>query len=77
MNNHNIDLDKYQIRTDLAIEALEGIKESDGIVTNVEEEDNIKITTVDVLEKGTKLINKKEGRYITIEFDDLTTSLIL
>lgn len=67
-----IDLSKYQVRTDLAIEAIEGVNTKDGIITKQREEDGVKVTTVDVLEGGTKLINKKMGRYITIEFDDVT-----
>jgi spore protease len=70
--SNQINLDKYQIRTDLAIEALESAKVKDGIISDVDEVDNIKITTVDVLEEGIKNINKKKGRYITIEFDDIT-----
>ncbi|MDD2469390.1 MAG: GPR endopeptidase [Bacilli bacterium] len=66
----DIDLNKYQLRTDLAIEAIEGIDVKDGIVTKEVVKDDVKITMVDVLEDGIKLINKKKGRYITIEFDD-------
>lgn len=67
----NVDLKKYQLRTDLAIEALAGIDEKNGIITQEINKKGIKITSVDVLENGTKLINKKMGRYITIEFDDI------
>jgi spore protease len=67
-----IDLSKYQVRTDLAIEALEGIDTKDGIITKENIIDNVKVTSVDVLEAGIKLINKKMGRYVTIEFDDIT-----
>ena len=66
-----IDLSKYQLRTDLAIEAIEGVDIKDGIVSKEMTKDGIKITTVDVLEGGIKLINKKMGRYITIEFEDI------
>ena len=68
----NIDLSKYQVRTDLAIDAMQGIDVSNSIVTKERTINNIKITIVDVLEDATKLINKKQGRYITIEFDDIT-----
>ena len=67
----NIDLSKYQIRTDLAIETLDK-KTNKGIKTNEEVIDNIKISTIDVLESD--FINKKIGRYLTIEFDDITDS---
>lgn len=67
-----IDLSKYQLRTDLAIEAMEGIDVASSIITKEATKEGIKITCVDVLEGGIKLINKKMGRYITIEFDDIT-----
>jgi spore protease len=67
-----IDLSKYQVRTDLAIEAIEGIDTKDGIITKEITKEDVKITSVDVLEAGIKLINKKMGRYITIEFEDIT-----
>jgi spore protease len=67
-----IDLSKYQIRTDLAIESIEGVNTKDGIITKERIFENTKVTCVDVLEPGVKLINKKMGRYITIEFDDVT-----
>ena len=66
------DLEKYEIRTDLAIEALEGISKKEGIISSVEEINDIKITTVEVLKEGIKLINKNKGKYITIEFKDIT-----
>lgn len=69
--NHEIDLQKYQIRTDLAIdllnkEGIKGIKSSNKII------DNIKITDVFIDDEGSKTINKKSGNYITIEFEDVT-----
>jgi len=67
----NVDLSKYQLRTDLAIEAIEGVDPEDGIVTKDIIKEGIKITSVDVLDNGIKLINKKKGRYITVEFDDI------
>lgn len=69
------DLSKYQLRTDLAIEALEGKEIKDSVITEEKIKYDIKITTVDVLKNGIKLINKKEGRYITIEFDDVTDTV--
>ena len=68
---HNIDLSKYEIRTDLAIEAINN-KTIEGITSNIHEEDGIKITDVYVNKTGAKLINKKPGNYITIEFEDIT-----
>ena len=69
--NHEIDLKKYQIRTDLAIDL---IKENNikGIKSSYKNIDNIKITDVCIDEKAGKKINKKAGNYITIEFEDVT-----
>lgn len=66
--SHNIDLTKYKIRTDLAIEAIENKK----ITSNVYNEDNIKVTEIYIDSKTSKNINKKPGNYITIEFEDIT-----
>lgn len=67
-----IDLTKYQVRTDLAIETLDPILTQKGIKQKVEVKQEVKITTVDVLEEGVALIKKKAGKYITIEFGDIT-----
>lgn len=70
--SHEIDLSKYEIRTDLAIESIEETENIEGIKTIVEKIDNITVTNVFVDEKGSEIINKKVGTYITIEFDDVT-----
>lgn len=70
--NHEIDLGKYQIRTDLAIEAIKENSEVKGIRSSQKVVDNIKITDVFIDEEGSKKINKKSGNYITIEFEDIT-----
>ena len=41
---------------------------------NVEDYDNVKVTNVFLDKDSSKLINKKEGTYITIDFDDITDS---
>ncbi len=69
--NHDIDLSKYQLRTDLAIEAI-GDDKIEGISSDQENYDDIKITNVYVDKIGSKKINKKVGNYITIEFTDIT-----
>lgn len=68
---HEIDLKKYQIRTDLLVEQIDD-NNKDGITTKVYEDNNIKITDVEVDESGSKKIGKKPGDYITIEFEDVT-----
>ncbi len=67
---HTIDLKKYELRTDLVDEVVNNYK-LDGIIKE-EVIDNIKISTTLVDDKTSKIINKKEGNYITIEFDDVT-----
>jgi len=67
---HKIDLSKYKTRTDLAIEVIGDVK--DGITTNIYDIDNVKITEVYINEKAGNSIGKKQGNYITIEFDDVT-----
>ena len=69
--NKEIDLNNYQIRTDLAIESIGNNKK---INQNIEDYDNVKVTNVFLDKDSSKLINKKEGTYITIEFDDITDS---
>lgn len=66
---HKIDLSNYKIRTDLAIEAIGNRK---GINTDFIKIDNVKITRVNIDEENGKIIEKKAGNYITIEFDDIT-----
>lgn len=63
---HEIDLSKYQIRTDLAIELI------DQKTFKTEEKDGIKITSIYIDEEKSEIINKKKGNYITIEFNDVT-----
>lgn len=67
---HNINLSKYKIRTDLAIEVIK--ENMEGITSNIIEEDDIKITEVSIDEKVSSKVGKKSGTYITIEFDDIT-----
>ena len=65
-----VDLEKYQIRTDLAIEELEDNIKIKGIKHNIKKIDNITITSVELDEINE--LNKKKGKYITLEFDDIT-----
>ncbi|MGI6330064.1 MAG: GPR endopeptidase [Bacilli bacterium] len=69
-----IDLSQYEIRTDMVLEEIESKIPKKGIISQVEEINDMKITRVDVLKEGVSLINKKEGKYITIEFEDVTDS---
>ena len=68
--SNRIDLSKYKIRTDLVIENIDICEQN----KNIKEEliDDIKITTIEINDSLEKKINKKQGTYITIEFEDIT-----
>lgn len=70
---HEIDLEKYDIRTDLILDSIENGNSS--IKSEVYESDGIKITKVNVSEDDSALLKKKVGKYITIEFDDITDNV--
>lgn len=65
---HNINLEKYEIRTDMAIDLAE--KFENKIDEEIYAENGIKTSFIK-LDKNNKL-GKKEGSYITIEFKDIT-----
>lgn len=72
--SNNIDLGKYQIRTDLAIEAheLETERQTtkssiNGVVIKERDEDGVHITTVDISEEAAERLGKKSGSYLTFE----------
>ena len=70
---HEIDLSKYNFNTDLALESIKynNIKKIKQKETNI---DDIKVIEVELDKQNSKIINKKEGKYITIQFDDVTDS---
>jgi spore protease len=78
-NQNDIDLSKYQIRTDLAIEAHQMALEEEkqrteitGVRLDKSEKDGIYITKVHVeTEEGAQAIGKLPGRYLTIEAQGL------
>lgn len=66
---NRIDLDKYNIRTDLLIERIDSNLEN----INIENiNDDLKVTTINVDNKLSTSLYRKEGTYITIEFGDIT-----
>lgn len=67
--NNEIDLSKYNLRTDLLVET---IKDDENIKSDVQTIDEVKITRVFINEENEKKIGKKSGNYITIEFNDVT-----
>lgn len=66
---HEIDLSKYQIRTDLVIENLSDLDKSK---KNNKEYKDINVISVTLNKEDASKINKKPGIYITIEFEDVT-----
>lgn len=68
--NNEIDLKKYDIHTDLVLDTIEN--NSLNIKSDTYNIDDIKVTKVNVDAATSKIINKKEGDYITIEFNDVT-----
>ena len=70
--NHEIDLKKYNIRTDLVLDSIEN--SGSNIDSSIYEKNGIKVTRVAIDDNNSILLNKKKGKYVTIEFDDVTDS---
>ncbi|ESU30598.1 germination protein [Bacillus sp. 17376] len=76
-----VDLSMYSIRTDLAVEAREmvladqaatvhtqeNLSHIEGVIIKEKEENDIKISLVEVTAEGEKSLGKKQGQYLTIE----------
>ena len=67
---HEINLSNIDIHTDLAIDVIDKINSLDGVKQVIRNVDGVSITDVKLEKKNS--LNKKEGNYITIEFDDVT-----
>lgn len=65
---HKIDLEKYNIRTDMISDFIE--KNNNSIISKSYKNGNVNITYVKLDENNP--FNKKKGDYITLEFDDIT-----
>nr|WP_176481899.1 GPR endopeptidase [Paucisalibacillus globulus] len=73
----DMDVNKLQVRTDLAIEAKDMYVEKEtpdedkitGVTLKDHEEDGIKVSYVDIDKEGANLLNKKPGSYVTIYAD--------
>lgn len=68
---HRINISQYQVRTDLAIEAIQNLQDH-GIEPDVISFDDITVTNIYVDDKSGGMIGKKKGNYTTIEFSDVT-----
>ena len=68
--SHNIDLSSLNVRTDLA---LEEVNEDDrSKYVSEKKNGSINVITLDINEDNKDKFNKNIGKYITIEFDDVT-----
>jgi len=65
--SHEIDMKKYNIRTDLAIDVV-----NNGFKKRITHDSGLVVSTINLDNASGKKIGKKEGIYITIEFGDVT-----
>lgn len=77
--NNNLDLSKYSVRTDLAVEAREmaltqkgiageeNISQIKGVIIKEKEVGELVISLVEITPEGEKELGKKQGNYLTIE----------
>ncbi len=70
MMGHEIDLKNYGIRTDLILDTIEDKKVD--VEKKVDNYGKVSVTKIDIDRKNGELLSKKEGKYVTIEFDDVT-----
>jgi GPR endopeptidase len=68
---HEIDLSKYNIRTDLISDTIDDYNKTDGITVDKEKAGDIEIIRV-VVEEVVDYLDKKPGKYVTIAFEDVT-----
>ncbi|WP_416149300.1 GPR endopeptidase [Salipaludibacillus sp. HK11] len=80
----DLDLEQYQVRTDLAVEAHTIAREQDrqkksdstksgidGVQVDESERDGVTITNVTIEEKAASQLGKKPGKYLTIQIDGI------
>ena len=67
---HEIDLKGYKVRTDLLSEILD--RELKDYKREIKYFDDIKVETIELDKESAEVINKKEGIYKTIYFEDVT-----
>ena len=69
---HEVNLEKYQIHTDLAIDIINDKRYLKGVRQNIKNINGVVITDVEL--SSDNALNKRDGNYVTIEFDDITDS---
>lgn len=76
MKDNELDLSRYNVRTDLAKEAFEmavgqlekkGQREVNGVMVEERGRDGVKISSVKITPEGEEQIGKKAGNYVTVE----------
>ena len=67
---HEVNLEGFDIHTDLAIDVIDNNSNLDGVKQTIKNINDITVTLVELKESNS--LNKKAGNYITIEFDDIT-----
>lgn len=70
--SHEIDLSRYQIRTDLIVETIEKFPALEGVKRKTTKIDDVVLEEVEIDEKGETCCGKKKGLYKTITFLDVT-----
>lgn len=63
---HEVDMNKYKIRTDLAVDNIKISKK------DIKKRKDINVIDIYVDDKMASLIGRKKGYYLTIEFNDIT-----
>lgn len=66
--SHKVDMNKYKIRTNLAVDSIKIDKK------DVKKINNINVIDINIDDKKASLIGRKKGNYVTIEFEDITDS---
>ena len=66
------DLSKFQIRTDLTIDEISESNILEGVKSKISTKDNVTITEVNLEDNND--LGRKKGKYITLEFEDITDS---
>lgn len=69
---HEIDLKKYDIRTDIIVETYNKNNENKGIIHNENIIGDVLVEETTITNEGKNICNKKEGLYKTITFNDIT-----
>lgn len=73
----SLDLKKYNVRTDLAVEAQELTKEKtssqkiEGVIVKEREVEGVQITDVEITESAVDSLGKKAGKYLTLEIQGI------